>query len=54
MLEEEVIFTLVIEQSVGVIHPITRRGEMELWAVFLVHELACGMNIHGRYLILEV
>jgi hypothetical protein len=27
---------------------------MELWAVFLIHELACGMNIHGRYLILEV
>ncbi len=48
------IFTFVIEQPIGVIHPITDRGEMKLWAIFLVLELACGMNIHGRYLILEV
>jgi hypothetical protein len=27
---------------------------MELRAVFLIPELACGMNIHGRYLILEL
>lgn len=53
MLEEEVIFTFVIKQPIGVIHPITRRGEVKLRAVFLVHELASGMNIHGRYLILE-
>jgi hypothetical protein len=26
---------------------------MKLRAIFFIHLLACGMNIHGRYLILE-
>jgi hypothetical protein len=37
MLEEEVVFTFVIEQPVGVIHPIANRGEMKLRAVFFIH-----------------
>jgi hypothetical protein len=36
MLEEEVIFAFVVEQSVGVIHPVALRGEMKLWAIFLI------------------
>ena len=35
MLEEEVEYTFVIEQPVGIVHPVTRRGEMYLWAEFL-------------------
>jgi hypothetical protein len=54
MLEEEVIFTFVIQQSVGVVHPITNRGEVKLWAIFLIARLASWMRYHGGYLILAV
>ena len=52
MLEEEVIFTFVIEQAVGVIHPITQWGEVKLRSVFFVTELSCWVRNHGQYLIL--
>ena len=54
MLKEEVIFAFVVEQSVGVIHPVSLRGEMKLRAVFFVAELTSWMRYHGGYLILEV
>ena len=54
MLEEEVIFSFVIEQPVGVIHPMTSRGEMKLWAIFLVAQFACRVRNHDTYLILTL
>ena len=44
MLKEEVIFTFVVEQSVGIIHPILRRREMKLRSL---------VQIHVAYLILK-
>ena len=52
MLEEEVIFAFVIDQAVGVIHPIAIWCEMKLWAIFLVAKFSSWMRNHGTYLIL--
>jgi membrane-associated protein len=52
MLEEEVIFAFVIDQAIGVIHPIAIWCEVKLWAIFLVAKFSSWMRNHGTYLIL--
>ena len=47
-------FALVIQEPVGVIHPVARRSEMKLWAVFFVAQFASRMRNHGTYLILTL
>ncbi len=42
VLEEQVILTLVPDQAVGVVHPVLRRGEVELGPVLLVVEPGVG------------
>jgi membrane-associated protein len=52
MLEEEVVFAFVIDQAIGVIHPIAIWCEVKLWPIFLVAKFSSWMRNHGTYLIL--
>jgi membrane-associated protein len=52
MLEEEVVFAFVVDQAIGVIHPIAIWCEVKLWAIFLVAKFSSWMRNHGTYLIL--
>lgn len=52
MLKEEVIFAFVIDQAIGVIHPIAIWCEVKLWAIFLVAKFSSWLRNHGTYLIL--
>ena len=54
MLEKEVIFAFVEEQTVWIIHPVAIWCEMKLWSIFLVAEFASRVRNHGRYLILTI
>ena len=52
MLKEEVIFAFVIDQAIGVIHPVAIWCEVKLWTIFLVAKFSSWLRNHGTYLIL--
>lgn len=54
MLVEEVVFTFVIEQSIGIVDPILCRGEMGAWAEFFCENARALLRLHGAYLILSI
>lgn len=54
MLKEEVIFTFIKEQAVGIIHPVLLRGEVKDRAEFLGEYARRRLPLHGAYLILYI
>jgi hypothetical protein len=52
VLIEEVIFTFIEEQSIGIIHPVARRGEMKTRTEFFREYIYIALPLHGAYLIL--
>ena len=54
MLVEEVIFALVVHQTVGVIYPIVFRGEMKFGTKSIRENTWGRVRLHGAYLILFI
>ena len=54
MLIEEVIFTFVKKQSVGIVNPIFFWGEVSAWAEIFRENTGSLMRLHGAYLILII
>jgi hypothetical protein len=53
-LVEEMIFTFVIKQSIGIINPVLCRGEVSAWAKFFIENTGSLVRLHGAYLILII
>jgi hypothetical protein len=54
MLKEEVIFTFMKEQPVGIIHPVLLWSEVKDRAEFLGEYARHRLRLHGAYLILYI
>ena len=54
MLKEEVVFTFIEKQPVGIIHPVLFWSEVKTGAKFLGEYTLGRVRLHGAYLILYI